>query len=385
MRANLVEREGGEASSPTEVDSLVEQFENPAVRRFQAPQNAPFVFRGRGETMKKAIVACLGAALIVFASYRPATAQASVEKFERLRLLYSAVGGSQAAIWVPYEAKIFRKHGLDVELLYVGGGGRAAQVVQSGEVPIGIFTGGAVVNSNLAGGDLVIVASAMNAMTFSVVARPEIRRPEELQGKRVGISRFGSATDFGLRYLEERWPVKRQRHFAVLQMGGMPENWAALRSGALDAAVLNAELTILAKKEGFRELADLSQMGLSFPTSSICTTRWFIRRNENAVRKFVRAYAEGVHFAKTQRAFTVEVMKKYLRNEDTAFVNSLYDLYILQNIPRIPRPSAEAVRTVLDQMAETNPQVAKLQPEQFIDARFFQELEKESFLQKLWK
>lgn len=327
--------------------------------------------------MKKTAAFCVGAALIFSAWHEEAVAQPGLEK---LRLLYSAVGGSQASVWVPYEAKIFRKHGLEVELLYVGGGGRAAQVVQSGEVPIGIFTGGAVVNSNLAGGDLVIIASSMNVMTFSVVARPEIRRPEELQGKRVGISRFGSATDFGLRYLEERWPVKRQRDFAVLQMGGMPEMWAALRSGGLDAAVLNAELTIIAKKEGFRELADLSQMGLNFPTSSICTTRSFIRRNENTVRKFVRAYAEGIHFAKTQRAFTVEVMKRYLRNEDTAFVNRLYDLYIVQNIPRIPRPSPEAVKTVLDQMAETNPQVAKLQPEQFIDARFFQELEKESFL-----
>jgi NitT/TauT family transport system substrate-binding protein len=304
---------------------------------------------------------------------------------EKLRFVYSAIGGSQASIWIPYEAGIFKKHGLDVELLYVGGGGRAAQVVQSGEVPIGIFTGGAVVNSNLAGGDLAIVASAMNAMTFSVVARPEIRRVEELKGKKIGISRFGSATDFGLRYAEEQWPLKRQRDFAVLQMGGMPELWAALKSGGLEAAVLNAELTIVAKKDGFRELADIAKMGVNFPTSSIVTTRSFIKRGENTVRKFVRAYAEGVHYAKTQRTFAVQVMKKYLRNDDTALMNALYDLYILQNIPDIPKPSPEAMKTVLDQMGETDRRVAALRPEQFIDARFFQELEKEGFLQKLWK
>ena len=97
--------------------------------------------------------------------------------------LQSAIGGSQASVWIPYEAGIFRKHGLDVELLYVGGGGRAAQVVQSGEVPIGVFTGGAVINSNLAGGDLVMIASSMNVMTFAVMARPEIRRVEDLKGK----------------------------------------------------------------------------------------------------------------------------------------------------------------------------------------------------------
>jgi NitT/TauT family transport system substrate-binding protein len=320
--------------------------------------------------------------VVLFSFVSMANAQLALEK---LRLVYSAIGGSQASVWIPYEAGIFRKHGLDVELLYVGGGGRAAQVVQSGEVPIGVFTGGAVINSNLAGGDLVMIASSMNVMTFAVVARPEMRRVEDLRGKKIGISRFGSATDFGLRYAEGQWPIKRQRDFAVIQVGGMPEQLTALRTGALDAAVLNAELTIVARKEGFKELTNLAKVGLNFPTSSIVTTRSFIKRNENTVRKFIRGYVEGVRYGKTQRAFGVQVLKKYLRNDDTAFVNDLYDLYILQNIPQVPRPSPEALKTVLEQMAESDPRVANLRPEQFIDARFFQELEKDGFLQRLWK
>lgn len=304
---------------------------------------------------------------------------------EKLRVIYSAIGGSQASVWIPYEAGIFRKHGLDVELLYVGGGGRAAQVVQSGEVPIGIFTGGAVINSHLAGGDLVVIGSSMNVMTFSVMTRPEIRRAEDLKGKKIGISRFGSATDFGLRYVEDQWPVKRQRDFTVLQLGGMPDLLNALRARALDAAVVNAELAIVARKEGFRELADIAKMGLNFPTSSIVTTRSFIKRQENTVRKFIRGFVEGVHHAKTQRAFSIQVMQKYLRSSDAAIFNDLYDLYILQNIPRIPRPSTEALKTVMQQMAETDPRVPKLAPEQFIDNRFFQELDKEGFIQRLWK
>lgn len=333
--------------------------------------------------MKKGFFHSLALAFVLWlVCSSPAGAQMPLE---RLRLAYSAIGGSQASVWIPYEAGIFRKHGLDVELLYVGGGGRAAQVVQSGEVPIGIFTGGAVINSNLAGGDLAVIASSMNVMTFSVMARPEIRRAEDLKGKRIGISRFGSATDFGLRYVEDQWPVKRQRDFAVLQLGGMPELLSALRAGALDAAVVNAELAIMARKEGFRELADIAKLGLNFPTSSIVTTRSFIKRNENTVRKFVRAFVEGVHHGKTQRAFSIKVMQKYLRSSDNAMFDDLYDLYVLRNIPDIPRPSPEALRTVLQQMAETDPRVAKLTPEQFIDGRFFQELEKEGFIQKLWK
>jgi len=304
---------------------------------------------------------------------------------EKLRLTYSAIGGSQASFWVPYEAGIFRKFGLDVELLYVAGGGRAAQVVQSGEVPIGVFTGGAVINSNLAGGDLVVIASSMNVMTFVLMARPEIRRVEDLKGKKIGVSRFGSATDFGLRYVEDQWPIKRQRDFTVLQMGGVTDVYNALRAGVLDAAVINAELAILGRKEGFRELADIAKMGISFPTSSIITTRSYIKRNENTVRKFMRGFVEGVHYGKTQRAATIKIMQKYLRSSDASTFNELYDMYIVQNIPRIPRPSPESLKTVLDQMAETDPRVANLKPEQFIDGRFFAELDKEGFIQKLWK
>ena len=309
-------------------------------------------------------------------------AQAPLEK---VRLAYSAIGGSQASFWIPYEAGIFRKHGLDVELLYVAGGGRAGQVVQSGEVPIGVFTGGAVINANLAGGDLVVIASSMNVMTFVVMARPEIKRPEDLKGKKIGVSRFGSATDFGLRYVEEQWPIKRQRDFAVIQVGGVTDVYNALRAGALDAAVINAELAILARREGFRELADIAKMGINFPTSSAITTRSFIKRNENTVRKFVRGFVEGVHFAKTQRGPAIKIMQKYLRSSDAAMFDELYETYIIRNIPRIPRPSPESLKTVMDQMVETDPRVANLKPEQFIDARFFQELDKEGFIQKLWR
>jgi NitT/TauT family transport system substrate-binding protein len=304
---------------------------------------------------------------------------------EKMRFVYSAIGGSQSSVWIPHEAGIFRKHGLDIELLYVAGGGRAAQVVQSGEVPMGIFTGGAVVNANLAGGDLVVVATGMNVITFFLIARPEVRSIEDLKGKKVGVTRFGSATDFALGYSENQWPIKRGRDFTVIQMGGMPEMMQALKSRALDAATLNAEFTILARKEGLKELVDMSTLGLSFPTSSIVTTRSFIKRNENTVRKFVRGFVEGNHFAKTQRAASVEVFRKYIRNDDREYLNGLYDLYVLRYVPKIPYPSPESIKTVLDQMADKDPRAAAARPEQFIDARFFQELEREGFIQKLWQ
>lgn len=252
-------------------------------------------------------------------------------------------------------------------------------------MPIGIFTGGAIVNATLAGGDLVAVASGMNVIPFFLMGRPEIRRVEELKGKKIGVTRFGSATDFALLYAEREWTIKRGRDFAVIQVGGMPEMLAALKSGALDAATLNPEFSFLARKEGLTEIMDMSASGLVFPTSAIGTTRSFIRGNENAVRKFVRGFVEGNHFAKTNRSFSVKVLGKYLKNQDAAFLNAMYDLYILSYVPKVPYPSAEAMKTVLDQMAEKDAKAAAAKPEQFIDERFFQELDKEGFIQRLWR
>jgi NitT/TauT family transport system substrate-binding protein len=329
----------------------------------------------------KALCVCV---LVILLSL-PGSLRAQGEPaLEKMRVLYSA-GGSHNSVWIPHEAGIFRKHGLDVELLFVAGGSTTAQVVQSGQAPIGIFTGSAVVSSGLAGGDLVAVAGVMNVIPFFVMGRPEIRRVEDLKGKKVGITRFGSASDFALRYTEEKWPVKRGRDFAVIQNGSMPANLLALKSGAADGAMLSTEFAALIRRDGFRELADVASLGLHFPTSAIITTRSFLRRNENAVRKFLRGFVEGIHYAKTHREFSIDILRKYLKNEDRQLLNVLYDLYVLKYVPRVPYPTAEPFKTVLAQIAETDPKAASAKPESFIEPRFIQDLEREGFIQRLWQ
>jgi len=225
----------------------------------------------------------------------------------------------------------------------------------------------------------------MNVIPFFVMGRPEIRRVEDLKGKKVGITRFGSASDFALRYTEEKWPVKRGRDFAVIQNGSMPANLLALKSGAADGAMLSTGFAALIRREGFRELADVASLGLNFLTFAIITTRSFIRRNENAVRKFLRGFVEGIHYAKTHREFSVAILGKYLKNEDQQLLNVLYDLYVLRYVPKIPYPTAEPFKTVLAQIAETYAKAASAKPESFIEPRFIQDLEREGLMQRLWQ
>jgi NitT/TauT family transport system substrate-binding protein len=304
---------------------------------------------------------------------------------DKVRVVFSAIGSSQSPLWIAHEAGIFRKHGLDAELLYVGGGSRAAQVVVSGEVPIAMFTGASVISANLAGGDLVNVASGMNVLPFFLVVGPGVRQVEQLKGKKVAVTRFGSATDYALRYAAEKWPVKPDRDFAVLQIGGQPEMIAALKTGAIDGAMLNAEFTVIARREGFRDLADVSTLGIPFPTSALNTSRSFIQSRRDTVLRVVRAYTDSIHYGKTQKKFTVGVLGKYLKNQDVPFLEAVYDLYVGQYIPKIPHPSLEAIKVALDQIGEKDPRARSMRAEQFVDVSFMQELEKDGFLRELWK
>ena len=318
----------------------------------------------------------IGIAVMLFSLCCAATLSAQAP-LEKLRLIYSAIGGSQASVWIPYETGIFRKHGLDVELLYVAGGWRAAAVVQSGEVPIGIFTGGSVISANLTGGDLVMIASSMNMMTFIVMAQPEIKRPEDLKAKK-SASRASARPPISVCATPKNAGRSTPAGFAVIQVGGVTDVFNALRAGALDAAVVNAELAILARREGYRELADISRDGYYVSYLIDHYDAFYIKRNENTVRKFVRAFAEGIHFAKTQRAATINVMKKYLRSSDAA----MFDELSRCTCSRIAHTAAfDRVAQNRDgSMGESDPRVANLKPEQFIDATLFQELEKEGFI-----
>lgn len=333
----------------------------------------------------KRLAAWLAAAPLALAlAWTSAEAQVRAAP-EKLRIAYSAIGSSQSPLWIAQEAGIFKKHGLDAELLYVAGGSRAAQVILSGEVPVAMFNGGAVISADLAGADLVNLASGMNVLPFFLVVGPGAKQIEELKGKKIAITRFGSATDFALRLAAEKWPVKPEKDFTVLQLGGQPEMMAALKSGAVQGAMLNAEFTILARREGLRDLVDVSALGLTFPGSGLNTSRSFIRSRRDTVLRVVRAYTDAVHYGVTQKKFAVGVLAKYLKNQDVPFLEAVHGLYLGQYIPRIPYPSVEAMKTALDDIAARDPRARSARAEQFIDASLMQDLEKEGFIKQLWK
>lgn len=304
---------------------------------------------------------------------------------EKLRVIYSAIGSSQSPLWIAHEAGLFKKHGLDVELLYVAGGSRAAQVVLAGEAPVAMFNGGAVISASLAGADLVNVATGMNVLPFLLVVGPSVKQIEELRGKKVAVTRFASATDFALRFAAEKWPVKPDRDFAVLQLGGQPEMMAALKSGAVQGAMLNAEFAIMARREGLRDLVDVATLGFTFPGSGLNTSRNFIKSRRDTMLRVLRTYVDAIHHGITQKKFAVGVFSKYLKSNDIPFLEAVQEMYLGKYIPKIPYPSVESMKRALDDIAERDPKAKGARAEQFIDASLMQELEKEGFIKQLWR
>lgn len=334
------------------------------------------------ECWEKRIRMLLFVILLGMFSVASASAQGRPEK---LRVVYSAIGSSQSPLWIAHEAGIFKKHGLDVELLYVAGGSRAAQVVLAGEAPVAMFNGSSVISANLAGADLVNLASGMNVLPFLLVVGSGVKQIEDLKGKKVAITRFASATDFALRFAAEKWPIKPDKDFTVLQLGGQPEMMAALKSGAVQGAMLNAEFAILARRDGYRDLVDVAALGLTFPGSGLNSSRTFIRNRRDVMLRVLRAYVDSIHYGITQKKFAVGVLGKYLKSQDTPFLEAVHEMYLGKYIPKIPYPSVESMKRALDDVAERDQRAKSARAEQFIDASLMQELEKEGFIRQLWR
>ena len=191
----------------------------------------------------------------------------------KLKVAYPTTVGSMAVLWVAKDARLFEKHGLEVELIYVAGSSKVVQAMLAKEIPISEIAIPAVIQANLAGADLVMLAGPNHKPGQKIMVKPEIQTPENLKGKKIGISRFGTSDDFLLRYMLGQWKIQPDRDVALLQMGGSPEILAGLGSRGIDGGMLASPLHLRAVKLGFSVLVDLSTIGVDYQGAGVVTTR----------------------------------------------------------------------------------------------------------------
>jgi NitT/TauT family transport system substrate-binding protein len=300
---------------------------------------------------------------------------------------YSAISAEQLPAWIAKETGIFRKNGLDVQLIYFTGGTTAVQALVSGDVPISQVAGPAVVNSALAGSDIVIVAGGATSLDYWLMSRPEIKRPEQLKGGSVAISAFGTASDFVARFALEKIGLTPGKDVTLVQVGGVPDRLGALLAGKIEAAVLVPPSMFIGQKRGLSILADVSKLGLPFQHTGVATSRRFIKEHPETVRRYARSQLEAVHRIYTDKETSLNVLTNYFRgNVERDILEKSWELLISGNmLSKKQYPSLEGLRSILAPLAEKNPKARVAKPEDFADLSLIEELDRSGYTDSLYK
>ena len=322
----------------------------------------------------------LGLILCFLSHAGRAPAAAPLEKFT---IAHSTVSGSQAILQVMKDHGIFERNGLDVELLFIAGGPIVMKSLLTGDVQAVVTAGPASILARLNGADPVTVAGLLNTMDHTVIARPGITRPEDLRGKTLAVNQIGSADDFGFRFALRKWKIDPERDARVMALGGQPARYKALQVGQIDATTIQPPLTAQAREAGFVALAALADMGLHYQGTCVVTTRALTRTREEAVRRLVKAFAEGIHFMKARRAETMKSIANFMKLQDATALEETYQQYT-RLMPRAPYPTAAGVRTILDDLAATTPKARAAQAEDFIEPRFVKQLDDAGLIRRLY-
>ena len=281
---------------------------------------------------------CLIATLLYFSNTPSAFAQLT-----RLKTSYSALTANMAAYWLAKDAKIFEKHGLSVDVVLIESGVTTVQALTAGETQIAMGGGTVAVTSNLAGSDIVTIASIEPRLPYALLAQKEIRTFDQLKGKKLAISRFGSASDLAARLILQRFGLAPDKDVIILQTGGTSTRLSALSKRSVDATILTPEFFNVAKKMGFSILVDPTQYDIPFPQLEVITTRAFLKAQPDLAIRYMRAIVEGIYTVKNNPEPSIRAMGKYLRIDDREALEKVYRLY-REIYPQIPYPSSRRSR-----------------------------------------
>ena len=321
---------------------------------------------------------CVLIIAILLALYSaPASAQ------QKVRINWTAVTGAQSGMHLAQQEGLFKKNGLDVELIHIPSSSRGIQAILAGEIAFSFMDGNNEVQADLKGANIALVAGATNRMVFSLMARPEIKRISDLRGKKIGITRIGSSTHTSALFALGSAGLK-PADYQILPLMEVPNILTALVAGQIDAGIVSPPTNSRAKKAGFVELMNLAKEGPEYVSVGVGTSRSYIRANEDIVRRVVRSYAEGVQIFKTNKAAALKMIQNQLKVKDVDIQEDTYNQFreYLEYPPYVSRKGMEAV---IADVAETNPAAKSAKPDDFIDMRFVAELEKEGFFKKAQK
>ena len=296
-----------------------------------------------------------------------------------VKVPYVSISPTNGPLWIAKETNLFKKHNLDAQLIYIPGGTIIIQSMLAGEANLANMAPPAAMAAWVRGADLAVVASGVNRLLETVVTSTQISSPQELKGKRIGISRYGSLTDAALREALRHYNLSPDKDVTIVQAGGEGERLAALTARALDGAMLSGDQRFQAEKLGFHVVIDLSKLPIEYPNNGIIVRKEFTRANRDVVKRFLKAWVEGTKIFKTDREVSLKVLGKYLRTKDAEILAKSYEPY-RPVFERVPIAKREGFAFALDRLAKDIPEAGKMNPDNFIDNSILMELEKEGFI-----
>jgi NitT/TauT family transport system substrate-binding protein len=307
---------------------------------------------------------------------------------EKLRLGLSSIGATNGSIWAAEEKGLFRKHGVDVEVIFIGGGGaRVVSSLLAGDIHFSVGGGEGSIRSQMRGAETVIASSTLTKGLQRILAKPEIKTYQDLKGRKIGITQFGSAAHLVLALMLKKWNM-RPDQVQTLQVGSSPALLASLDKGGIDAAVLTLPTFFLAEDKGYRVVGDPMTMDIYYLQNTLESTRGFLRKNRDQALKFMKGYIEGIAYFKKNKKESLDIMGRKLRiqssqERDVRYLEMSYNL-MTAAYSDIPYPSLRAVQSIVDKIAEEDPKVKEREVRSFVDDTLVKELEDSGFIKSLY-
>ena len=301
---------------------------------------------------------------------------ASAAETGRFRVSYGGTAGYQLPLWVNRELGFSKKYGVDLETILIQAGSPNIQALVGGSLQLTQTAASSAVIGATQGAPVVIVATLENRLPMLLISRPEIKEPQQLRGKVIGINRFGGSNDAAVLMAIKAWKME-PKDISMLQTGGTSARMAALITKRVDATVQSYPEIYQARKLGMNVLADIGEFGFYTNTSNI-VTRSYLQQNRAAIKAFLKGQIEGIHYVKTNRDGSLKILRKYLQITDAEAVEGTYKFFA-DRLARSPRTELEGIKNILVSI-----DAAQRNPADFVDMSLIDEIEKEGFVQKLY-
>ena len=314
------------------------------------------------------------------------TVAASVRAQDKIRMGLSSVSALHSAVWVAEQKGLFRKYGIDPEVIVTGqGAATGISALLANDIQVVASAGDALVASTLQGADTVMIAGVVNKGLQRIMARSEIKTPTELKGKKIGVTRIGAVSHSVLLMMLPRWKMS-VNDVQVMQLGSSPNMLAALDRGGIDAAVLTIPSMFVAEDRGYRVLVDMGDTDIYYLHTMIATTRNYVKSNRDRVTRFLKGYLEGLAFVKQNKKESIDIVRKKLQlgAEQTRNLERSIELLNAKYYESVPYPSLRGVETVLGFVEKDNPKAKSADPKSFVDDSLLREIEQSGFIKKLY-